>query len=198
MVIGERFAWGHLQKTAGDATLGLFRLFPDLIVYSDPRNVEEKHASFSSRAAEIDGKLLAANFRRLPDWTLSWAQHRARYSKRPDGRPVAMSSPHQMAENARADKRLSILTDDGRYHIDRWIRMELLAADFTAFVSELTDVSEQDRERIAGFELVNALDYDHDITHWFTPEQVQRLYRNNPLWASIEERVYGDLALLDQ
>jgi hypothetical protein len=197
MVIGERFAWGHLQKTAGDATLGLFRMFPDLIVYSDPRSVEEKHASFASRAAEIDGKLLAANFRRLPDWTLSWAQHRARYATRPDGKPVAMNSPHQMVEVPRADKRLSILTDDGRYHVDRWIRMERLADDFIAFISEQTDLTDADRDQISAFGTVNALEYDHDITHWFTPEQVRRLYRNNPLWASVEERLYGDLLLLD-
>jgi hypothetical protein len=197
VVIGERFAWGHLQKTAGDATLGLFRLFPHLIVYSDPRNVEEKHASFASRAAEIDGKLLAVNFRRLPDWTLSWAQHRARYATRPEGHPVAMNSPHQMAEVPRADKRLTILTDGNRYHIDRWIRMEHLTDDFIAFVSELTDLTEADREQVRAFERVNALEYDHDVSHWFTPEQVRRLYRNNPHWASLEERVYGDLALLD-
>ncbi len=196
MVIGERFAWGHLQKTAGDATLGLFRLFPELILYSDPRNVEDKHASFATRAADVDGKVLAANFRRLPDWTLSWAQHRARNSTR-DGKPIPMNSPHQMVEVPRADKRLSILTDSGRYHIDHWLRMERLADDFTAFVSQLTDIDDADRERIAGFERINALEYDHDITHWFTPEQVRRLYRNNPLWASVEERVYGDLALLD-
>jgi hypothetical protein len=172
-------------------------MFPDLIVYSDPRSVEEKHASFASRAAEIDGKLLAANFRRLPDWTLSWAQHRARYASRPDGKPVAMNSPHQMVEVPRADKRLAILTGDGRYHVDRWIRMEALADDFISFISELTDVNESDREQIAAFGSVNALEYDHDVTHWFTPEQIRRLYRNNPLWASVEERLYGDLALLD-
>jgi hypothetical protein len=197
MVIGERFAWGHLQKTAGDATLGLFRLFPELILFSDPRNVEDKHASFAARSAEIDGKLLAANFRRLPDWTLSWAQHRAKYATRPDGKASTMNSPHQKVEVPRADKRLAILTDDGRYHIDRWIRMERLGEDFTAFVAELTELTDEDRERIASFERVNTLDYDHEIGHWFTPEQVRRLYRNNPLWASVEERVYGDLALLD-
>ena len=197
MVIGERFAWGHLQKTAGDATLGLFRLFPELVVYSDPRNVESKHASFATRAPDVEGKLLASNFRRLPDWTLSWAQHRARYATRPDGKPVPMNSPHQMAEVPRADKRLAILTDDGRYHVDRWIRMERLTDDFIAFVSELTEVSESDREQIAALGPVNALEYDHDVSHWFTPEQIRRLYRNNPLWASVEERLYGDLALLD-
>ena len=84
MVIGERFAWGHLQKTAGDATLGMFHLFPDLILHADPRNVEDKHASFASRADQVEGKLLASNFRRLPAWTLSWAHHRAQYATRPN------------------------------------------------------------------------------------------------------------------
>jgi len=45
MVIGERFAWGHLQKTAGNATLGMFHLFPDLVLDADSPNEEKKHAS---------------------------------------------------------------------------------------------------------------------------------------------------------
>jgi hypothetical protein len=197
MVIGERFAWAHLQKTAGDATLGLFLLFPDLILYADPRNVEDKHASFATRAAEVEGKLLAANFRRLPDWTLSWAQHRARQETGPGGKPIGMNSPYQMVKIPRADTRLSILTDSGRYHVDRWIRMDRLVDDFTAFISELTDLSDEDREKIACFEPVNAFEYDHEIAHWFTPEQVRLLYARNPVWAEVEEHVYGGLALLD-
>jgi hypothetical protein len=197
MVIGERFAWGHLQKTAGDATLGMFQLFPDLILHADPRNVEDKHTSFASRADQLDGKLLVSNMRRLPTWTLSWAHHRARYATRPDGGPVAMNSPQQMVDNARADKRLSYLIDSGRYQVDRWLRMEELAADFSEFISEFTDLTGSDRERIATFDPVNALSYDHEIGHWFTPEQIMKMYENNPLWASVEERVYGDLLLLD-
>src|SRR4051812_34514489 len=197
MVIGERFAWGHLQKTAGDATLGMFQLFPDLIVHADPRNVEDKHASFGTRADQVDGKLLASNIRRLPAWTLSWAHHRARYVIRPDGSTAAMNSPQQMVDVPRADKRLSYLLESGRYQVDRWIRMEQLAVDFIAFISELTDLTDSDRARIAAFEPVNALSYDHEVDHWFTSAQVRQLYDNNPLWASVEERVYGDVALLD-
>jgi hypothetical protein len=197
MVIGQRFAWGHLQKTAGDATLGMFKLFPDLIVFSDPSNVEDKHASFASRADQVEGKLLASNLRRLPDWTLSWAQHRARYARRPDGSTVTMNSPRQMIEVARADTRLSHLTDEGRFQIDRWIRMERLVEDFIAFISDFTDLTDTDRARIGSFDRVNALDYDHEIEHWFTPGQVRELYARNPLWAVVEESVYGDLALID-
>jgi hypothetical protein len=197
MVIGERFAWGHLQKTAGDATLGLFGLFPDLIVFADPRNTEAKHASFAEREAQIRGKVLAANLRRLPAWTLSWAQQRAREGRRPDDRPVPMNSPEQMVRVPRADVRLAALTDGGRFKIDRWLRTEHLGQDFCDFVSEFTDVDDETRKRILEFPSVNALSYDHDVEHWFTPERIRRLYENNPLWAEAEREAYGDLALLD-
>jgi hypothetical protein len=197
MVIGERFAWGHLQKTAGDATLGLFGLFPDLIVFADARNTEAKHASFAEREAQIEGKVLAANIRRLPAWTLSWAQQRARDGRRFDDRPVPMNSPEQMVRVPRADVRLAALTDDGRFKVDRWLRMERLAQDFCDFISDFTDLDEEARKRILEFPSVNALSYDHEVGHWFTPERVRRLYENNPLWAEAERQAYGDLTFLD-
>ncbi len=193
MVIGARFAWGHLQKTGGDATWELFRLFPDLVEFADPRNTEAKHASFGERSDQIEGKLLVSNIRRLPSWTLSWAQHRARLSKRPDGSPVPMNSPRQMVDVPRADMRLGILTADGQYPVQRWLRMESLAEDFADFLAELTDVTEEDRRRIAAFAPVNALQYDHEVGNWFTPDQVRQLYENNPVWARIEREVYGDV-----
>jgi hypothetical protein len=58
-------------------------------------------------------------------------------------------------------------------------------------------VTADDRRHVAEFAPVNALTYDHEAGHWFTPAQVRRLYENNPAWAAVEERVYGDLLLLD-
>jgi hypothetical protein len=196
MVIGERFAWGHLQKTAGDATLGLFGLFPELVVFADARNTEEKHASFADRADQVEGKLLVANIRRLPEWTVSWAQHRARLATRPDGAPVPMNSPEQMVRVPRADTCLSALTANGRYRIDRWLRMDCLVEDFTDLISTFVEVDDAARARIAAFPDVNALQYDHDPSHWFTPERLRRLYENNPLWAAAERAAYGDPAFV--
>jgi hypothetical protein len=197
MVIGERFAWGHLQKTGGDATWELFRMFPHLVVFADPRNTEAKHASFADRPDDVRGKLLAANIRRLPSWTLSWAQHRARLSQRPDGSPVMMNSPQQMVEVPRADMRLDALIGGGAFPVDRWLRMEHLAEDFADFLAELIDVTEEDRRRMASFAQVNALEYDHEVANWFTPQQVSRLYENNPVWAAVERRVYGGFVALE-
>ena len=144
MVIGERFAWCHMQKTGGDATLQLFQLFPDLVVQADPRNVQAKHASFAQREDAVAGKLLLSNIRRLPSWMLSWHQHHPQHrSLGEDGKPMSMRSPQQLAELSRGDRRLARFSDGGRFTIDRWLRMEHLAEDFTAFVSGLTEVSEE-------------------------------------------------------
>ena len=106
MVIGERFAWGHLQKTGGDATWELFRLFPDLVVFADPRNIEAKHASSPSAPT---GARQAAG-REHPAPALVDAQLGAApgpLSKRPDGSPVPMNSPRQMVNVPRGDMRLA-------------------------------------------------------------------------------------------
>jgi len=101
-----------------------------------------------------------------------------------------------MVEVPRADMRLAILTADGAYPVDRWLRMEQLAVDFAGFLAELTDVSDDDRARISGFAPVNALEYDHEVANWFTPEQVDQLYERNPIWADVERRVYGGVTKL--
>jgi len=38
---------------------------------------------------------------------------------------------------------------------------------------------------------INVLDYDHELAHWFTPEQIANMYKRNPFWSAIEEQVYG-------
>ena len=58
------------------------------------------------------------------------------------------------------------------------------------------EVDDAARARIAAFPDVNALQYDHDPSHWFTPERLHRLYENNPLWAAAERAAYGDLAFV--
>ncbi len=193
MVIGKEFAWGHLPKTGGDATAAMFRLFPDIVVFAD--SGDDKHTPFASRETQIRDRVLVSNMRRLPNWTLSWAHWRAGFPRR-DGSPRQLESPADMANIPRADRVLSTLTDNGRFRMDRWLRMERLAGDFAAFVSQFRDLSDAEQQRLATFERVNALDYDHDLRQWFTPRQVRRMYEHNPLWTAVEQRVYGDLALL--
>jgi len=44
--------------------------------------------------------------------------------------------------------------------------------------------------------VVNEGNYDRALEHWFTPEQIEEMYRRNPGWAAVEERLYGSLVSL--
>jgi hypothetical protein len=193
MVIGERFAWAHLPKTAGSATTQLFRLFPELIVFGDFGESNDKHTPFSEREAQIAGKVLAMNFRRLPFWVLSRAQHVARWGVYPEYEPIPMPSPDELAESSFPDSRLSVYTDSGRFPIDRWLRMESLTEDFLRFISEFTEVTGERHAAAVALGPVNAHEYDHSLESWFTPAQIATMYEHNPDWAAIERELYAAL-----
>ena len=191
MVIGERFAWAHLPKTGGSATLELFRLFPELIVLGDFEESNAKHTLFAERAGQVTGKLLALNFRRLPFWVLSRAQHVARWGIYPDYVPIPMASSEELTESDFPDTRIDLYTDGGRFRIDHWIRMEYLKEDFLAFVSELGEVTDERRASVLALPMVNAHQYDHELESWFTADQIARMYERNPAWAALEDELYG-------
>lgn len=193
MVIGENFAWAHLPKTGGDATLSMFKLFPDLVEFADPEDSNDKHADFRARAQMIRGKLLVMNIRRLPEWALSRAHHVSRWGIYPDYEPMPMATPEELASSSFPDSRLMVHTDECRFWPDRWLRMETLADDFLDFVSSLRDVTDAERERVAALGPVNSAEYDRDLELWFTPEQIRRMYLNNPCWATLEQEQYGGL-----
>lgn len=193
MVIGADFAWAHLPKTGGDATLAMFKVFPDLVEFADPDDSNDKHAQFGARAQMIRGKVLAMNFRRLPSWVLSRAQHVSRRGTYPTYEPEPMGTPDELADSDFPDDRLRLYTSEGRFHPDRWLRMEFLAEDFLEFVSAFRDVTESERRRVEELGPVNMASYDHEVDNWFSPEQIHRMYLNNPSWATLEQELYGAL-----
>jgi hypothetical protein len=193
MVIGKRFAWGHVGKTGGDATLAMFQVFPRLIVRADSATDPDKHATFLKREREVRGKQLVLNLRRLPSWLLSRAQHESRYGLYPKYEPLPMASADEIAEREVGDYFIRKWTADGRFRIDHWLRMERLQPDFLEFVGRFTDVTPEQRRLVEGLGLRNSMEYDHDVRNWFTPDQIRRMYERNPLWAEVETSVYGNL-----
>jgi hypothetical protein len=194
MIIGHDFVWGHLGKTGGDATLALFRLFPRLIVKADAADTHAKHATFLARQDQLAGKRLLLNIRRLDAWIVSYAQHRAKWGLYPN-KPMPLWTADEMADSTFPDHALSGFLQGGKFKIDRWLRTEYLRWDFLGFVSEITDVTAHERQQVLSMPSINAMKYDHDLRHWFTADQRERLYKNNPIWAGIEREVYRDRAL---
>ncbi|MGZ4360064.1 MAG: hypothetical protein ACXVZP_10690 [Gaiellaceae bacterium] len=193
MVIGETFAWAHMPKAGGDATAAMFELFPELVLSADERTSYAKHITFAQRSSDVEGKRRLLNIRRLPSWVLSLSMAMNRHGLYPEFEPIAMLSPHEMALSLHPDRMLSPFLEGGRAEVDRWFRMESLAEDFLAFVSELVGVDGERRRAVLNLGPVNLAGYDHELDHWFDEGHVARMYATNPLWAQIEERVYGKL-----
>jgi hypothetical protein len=195
MVIGEKFAWAHLPKTGGMATEQLFRIFDELIVFADRPHTNDMHVTFSAREGQVRGKQLAMNVRRLPSWVLSRAQHVARCGIWPDYKPMPMQSPEVLAESSFPDSRMLLYTSNGRFRIEHWLKMETLADDFLAFIAKFVDVTDDQRGRVVEMGRVNAHDYEHELSRWFTPKQIATMYARNPAWTAVEREVYGGLLI---
>jgi hypothetical protein len=193
VVIGERFVWAHLPKTAGDATSAMLGTVPGLVRFADPPDSNDKHLPFFAREAEIAGKLRVMNIRRLPAWSLSAAHHRAAYGVHPDYRPAPLETPDEIVSKTDPDDLLRWMTDHGRLDVQRWLRAERLEDDVLALLDELGVLTPEVRERVLAVGQVNVGAYDRELGRWFTDVQVQRLYERNPAWAAIERELYGGL-----
>ena len=190
MVVGKKFAWGHMRKTGGDATHTLFRQVPDLIEWAHETEDPRKHWSFKKVGVTGKEKLLL-NLRRLPSLVLSHVHHV--YDHGLGDLPVGTILTAEDASRFRHPERMIIdHTDDGRLPI-RWLRRESLCEDFLRFVSELRPVSEPERDAILGVTTEASGKHELDPLHFFSPEQVQTLYHHNPTWARYELEVYGEI-----
>ncbi len=192
-MIGKRFAWAHLPKTAGDTTAAMFAAVPGLVRFADPEDSEDKHLPFFAREQEVAGKLLAMNIRRLPSWTLSAAHHRARHGLHPEYRPLPLETPEQMTGKTDADDLLRWMTDHGRFRVDRWLRTEELVEDLLGLLDELGVLSTAVAAAVRATPRRNEGAYERDMARRFTPAQIECLYARNPGWAAVERQAYGSL-----
>jgi hypothetical protein len=195
VIIGEQFIWGHLGKTGGDAFHTLFTaVAPDLVVRADEPTDPTKHRAFTTGdVGPLDGKLLALNLRRLPAWRLSIAQHRSRHGTRTDPTPQPLPSPEELAHSTLPDEHLATFTDGGRLEIGRWLRMEHLRDDCLDFVRLFRPVTDEEVELAQTTVTKRPGNYDHD-TRSVIPVELERvLYEQNPVWAAVEQQLYGYL-----
>jgi hypothetical protein len=167
-----------------------------LVQFADPLQSNDKHMPFFGREAEVAGKLLAMNIRRLPAWAVSAAHHQAAHGVFPDYRPQPLQTADEIVASTDPDDLLAWMTNRGATRIDRWLRAERLEQDVLALLGELGELGELDsavRAIVTSVGAVNVGSYDHRRGAAFTPAQIAALYERNPVWAGIERSVYGDL-----
>jgi hypothetical protein len=196
MVIGERFVWAHLPKTAGDATAAMLAAVPGLVEFADPPDSPDKHLPFFAREQLLGDRLLVMNIRRLPAWALSGAHHKAAHGLEPDYTPLPLETPDEIVARSDADDLLRWMTDAGRLRVGLWLRTETLEQDVVALLERLGVPAPVARRAVTGVGRVNAGDYNRNLAERFNQQQISSLYERNPAWAAIERRAYADLPAL--
>lgn len=198
MVIGEKFAWGHIPKTGGDATRAFFKTITELKLQFGPID-SKKHRNFVQ--AGVTNKILALNIRRLPSLILS------RVFELNAGHGVPLPNfkdiikPHyRLPEQFKAqhynlgDSWIKNYTDRGRLDIKYWLRCEHLVDDFIGFITHFTPINKSAlAKRLEKCKTKRKRKYNHNIHDYWSSADIVQIYNNNPLWATIEEKVYGTL-----
>jgi len=206
MIVGRSFVWLHFPKTGGHTVAAAIEAAAGGrrgLRFDDERaDADGWHDSLAQRMrrdASFDpaGKLVISGVRRLPWWLLSWVHYEA---SRPPFHCVSremLCRGEFYENNGQVNHADAHMTQFCGQPVDRWVRLEHLAEDFVGHFEALLGP----RVRTAARKLrkaVNAtrLDYVKSLGFYFTPKELDGLYKANPAWAAMEERIYGDILRL--
>ena len=202
MVITKKFIWLHFPKCAGTETQRLLQtvLKPSSEVTFDPHdqnNVIWHHSIANRQEFDKDFKVgnrdVICNIRRLPAWLLSRVHYG--YSRAPTlkvTRSMLLSGEFAVADGitVKADWHAKLYSSSPVAH---WIRTEHLAQDFKRVFSLYTDLSGVNVIDLVRKTNVTPISYIPSVEFYFSKQDLAILYASNPVWATIERKVYGDL-----
>jgi hypothetical protein len=197
MITGADFVWMHFPKCAGSTTESI--LWEHLSERDDvsfdeidPKGPVIWHDSIADRRRrdprfQVGNRRVLANIRRLPYWVISIVHYERQRSTRVTRRERLLRGEYmtRIGEVGKADR---LAAKYSCHPVNDWVRTEHLAADLKGIFPSLPD-------SIASVPRVNEGKHKYipDLNFWFTPKELGRLYERNPVWALLEERVYGDI-----
>ena len=212
MIIAPDWIWVHVPKCAGTMTEKILQAVyaTDSSVMLDPigrglpviwhqtlKQRSETDPSFTAGHRRVIG-----NLRRLPDWILSRVHFEIDRSGPDAGvtrRQLALGRfrTGAVAKGAPAQSRLSSADQALRGYaaeVTDWVRTEHLDQDLQRVFGWKSPPPRPVNEKANS----NRIPYVRDLAFWFTARDLTRIYAANPLWAKVEQQVYGDLVTLDE
>lgn len=223
MIIAKNFIWLHIPKTGGDITRELFfeiNKGKNFILKYEPSNRQEKHIYYKDLQNKfpelIKNKTIICNFRKLPNWMLSWYMEIKiwglglwlkdsrlnNYLKNSLDKGWIFEERNKEIEfeilnKLRFPYKSFIYFPDyfyEKYNIQNCeiIRLESLKEDFIYVTKDLLDLTVSDINKIKQykFKIKMPHSYNHNIYNFFTEEEINLLYANNPNWTNLERKLY--------
>lgn len=202
MVIGSDFIWLHFPKCAGTMTETILRTY--LADREDvsfdrvgPKSPVIWHDCIAGRTRRdprfrVGNRRVIANLRRLPHWMISIVhfEHQRTKGALVTRRGRLLKGEYR-ARNGKIGKADRLAEKYSLHPVDDWVRAEHLAADLKRVFPGLPDTAADVPRANEG-----KYRYIRDLGFWFTPKELGRLYALNPVWAGLEEKVYGDVLVL--
>lgn len=201
MIIAPDWIWLHFPKCAGtstEKTLGAIYKNDKAIHFDalDHNNVIWHHTLQKRKEYDPDftvgDRRIICNIRRLPHWILSRVHYEVQRSGRAaeikrrqlvEGR-FPQRHPHGRPTIHPADS-VAARFSEGVTH---WVRVENLAED----LSNALNLKEEQVSTAIVHENTGKLSYIRNLAFWFTQKEIDRMYAANPVWAELEQRLYGD------
>ncbi len=211
MIISKDYIIAHIPKTGGHALSLMLSKHPKFKFKFDfdfikNHAIKKKERNIHKKFSEIyiENQKLVAVIRRLPSWIMAMQFHQSvhyklNYKKRSTKRFRNRSYSKESQDWSKYNGFLGSATmtasstfpdfilksyleipKDKKIH---WLRQEYLAKN----ISKLLGIKVKSVNKLHGY------NYDHNISKFFFKEEIKRLYNNNPIWAELEERIYGNL-----
>lgn len=214
MIVHDKFLIGHIPRTGGDVVSYCFRHVlsrkTPVMVIDANHNKHDPLWRFG-----IEERDWAMTFRRLDSWLLSYLMmgiqtgthpsftswplpnhedifdQRSGYGERWISEP-ALKGPLLTL----ADRYICHLTQNFQQPVKHWLRMEHLLEDLTKMSCCYMEIDPEDRGYLKNGveswvpEKVKLM-YNRDVNSHWSQEQIQKLYEFNPIWATVEKRIYS-------
>ena len=208
MIVASDWIWMHVPKCGGSSTEGILRAAfkhdasVDFDLVGPGLPVIWHHNLAKRQAADPDFKVgdknVVANIRRLPYWLLSRIHFEAQRSQAAGLVPRHLfvkgyyreaPGPNKTPSRPRlADERITFYAAG----VTDWVRTEHLQADLTNVFGLTAKNFPAKISRIN----IGKIDYVRELSFWFTARELRELYKSNPIWAALEEEIYGNLLTL--
>jgi hypothetical protein len=214
MIWGEKFVWTHLGRTGGNSVDLMFRILNEKDIHLDPRGGESadwyRHQTVEQREKQMSidlttNHLKILNFRRLPNWVLSFAEFKYKYQNIPFSREdiaqgkLKAESRNLVTGELDQNQYNAFNPDDmllyyGFQNVYAWLRTESIAEDFISTFSQWYDITPTKAAEIRGVH-DNQNTYNNKLSERFTNSEIGNLYDSCPIWTELEKEIYGDLLL---
>ena len=74
-----------------------------------------------------------------------------------------------------------------------FLRVEYLKQDFLKCLQNYHSIGFSNYLRVRFSKAKNSNIYQRNLCDWFSPDDIQQIYKTNPIWATLEQQAYGQL-----